>query len=162
MTVIHYSSSSDSDYEIGFKEYEDTVKENENIFQKKSYLTNTSDLESTKKFSLPAPKKKLNAPPPPEPIKVIQPVVAEARKEMKEDKEVIEVNAEDLQQKDLKVAEDNAMVKNKTMYRGVGRQRAKSQLTYLSEVYANETSEFESKSRKIANAKSNAAKMYGW
>ena len=167
MTVIYYESS-DSDFE-GFQDYDETqeIKSSKpelNLITKKlNDSSNSHSYNSTSKRSLlPAPKKKLYAPPPPEPIKVIQPVVAEAKKEMLEDEEVIVVDANDLQEKNAKLAQDNAMVKDKTLYRGVGRQREKSQLTYLSEVFAQDAGNFQKLSRRATHTRINAAQMYGW
>ena len=134
MTVIYYESS-DSDFE-GFEDFDEQKdaapgKTNQNSTPKPSF---SSYISQTKKYSLPPPKKKLIAPPPPEPVKIIQPVIAEA-KQNDESNEIIFVDAEAFQEKDTKLAMDNAMVKDKTAYHGVGRQREKSQLSYLSEVY---------------------------
>ena len=157
MTIIYYESS-DDEFE-GFKDYEesknfDATKPDEIFSKTKTYSSN--------KFSLPPPKKKSYAPPPPEPVKIIHPIVAQAKKEDFQEEEIIEIDAETLKEKDAKLAQDNAIVKDKTMYHGVGRQREKSQLTYLSEVFAQDAGNYQRVSRRTTQARTKAAQMYGW
>ena len=157
MTVIFYESS-DSEFE-GFEDYDDSSDvtcgtTNPNSFFKPSFHS------QTKKYFLPQPKKKLIAPPPPSPVRIIQPIVAP----MKQNDETIEfifVDAEAFQEK-IQLAIDNAIVKDKTAYHGVGRQREKSQLSYLSEVYAQDSGYLQKLARKSVHSKVAAQQMYGW
>lgn len=123
-----------------------------------------SNNESSKNpFALPNPKTKFSAPVPPEPVKVIQPSVGtEVQNSYSKTDKIIEVDSKIYQTMNQKLASDNMIIRDKTVFNGVGRQRHKSQLTYLSQIDIASRGEAEAMSKHITRARVNSRQMYGW
>ncbi|KAH0785938.1 hypothetical protein GPJ56_010142 [Histomonas meleagridis] len=112
---------------------------------------------------LPPPKKKSVAPPPPPPIEVIPPSIAKTVLEAeKEEDQVISVDFDTFREEGEDLAQKNAMIKDKSQYKGVGYQRAKSQLTYLAQLDLETRGAYEQQLKNSTRAKVASAKLYGW
>jgi hypothetical protein len=115
------------------------------------------------KLSLPPPKRQEEVPIPPPPIEILHATIAKNALEAANEKsEEIEVDVETLRREGLKLAESNAVVRDKTQYNRVGYDRAKSQLTFLADLDAQTRNAFEEQIRKRTSSKIAANKMYGW
>jgi hypothetical protein len=112
---------------------------------------------------LPRPRRTQFVPPPPPPIEVIPPAIArtviEAAREAPE--EVI-VDVEEFREQGRRFAESHARVRDRTLFNGVGYDRAKSQLTYLAGLDEQTRGEFEDQVGRRTRASAAAKKMYGW
>jgi hypothetical protein len=140
------SSSAESDME-------DFVPEKEAA----SYQSGTSRLR------LPRPKRHMIGPPPPPPIEVIPASIAKTVIEAsREGPEEIVVDVDEFRREGIRLAESNAMVRNRAQFNGVGYDRAKSQLTFLAKLDTQTRDEFEKQMQKRTRAKVATNKMYGW
>ncbi|KAI5523779.1 hypothetical protein TVAGG3_0598630 [Trichomonas vaginalis G3] len=102
-------------------------------------------------------------PAPPEPVKVIQPTLGtEVQSQYTKTDEIIEVNAEIYHQMNQQLATENMIIRDKSVFNGVGRQRYKSQLTYLSAIDIASRGEAEAMAKHITRARVNSRQMYGW
>ena len=112
---------------------------------------------------LPPPKKNSVAPPPPPPIEVIPPSIAKTVLEAEKEKdEVILVDFDTFREEGEDLAQKNAMIKDRSQYKGVGSQRAKSQLTYLAQLDVETRGAYEQQLKNSTRAKIASSKMYGW
>ena len=114
------------------------------------------------RFKLPPPKKKTIAPAPPAPIEVYTPQIAKILQEKNGKEEIIELNSEEFKKSGVEFAQQNAIIRDRTLYDGVGYDRNKSQLTYLAELDLQTNAAFEQQMKNITRGKVAAKKMYGW
>ncbi|OHS96952.1 hypothetical protein TRFO_02099 [Tritrichomonas foetus] len=114
------------------------------------------------KFKLPPPKRNILAPAPPPPIEITTPQISKILQDVQDKEEIIELNSEEFKNAGVELAEQNAMIKDRTQYNGVGYDRNKSQLTYLARLDQETNGAFEQQMKNSTRGKLAARKMYGW
>lgn len=123
-----------------------------------------TNIKESKKTTLPPPKTPMPAPAPPAPIPMLPPKIAKEVLDAQENQEenVFDVDADELHTENTKLAESNMMVRDRTIFKGVGTERSKSQLTYLAKLDLETRGAFEQQMARSGRSRAASAKAYGW
>lgn len=157
MSLIFYDNFSDDSSDKEFLEmfYSDKHKPMNGLGISNSELNKLP-------AELPPPIKEF-VPPPPKPIEITPPQIAKQIIEAKNEKEqVVEIDFGKFKEQNVDVAKQNKLVRDRTVYNGVGYARAKSQLTYLANLDLETRQEYEEHVKKSTRAKNAVKTMYGW
>ena len=149
-----FSSSTSSSTEIS--DFEE--------FEPESLARDTDESEELTSFlRLPPPKNKTRAPAPPAPIEVIPPSIAKSVLNAEKEKdEIIDVDFNKFRAEGEELAKQNALIKDRTQFNGVGYQREKSQLMYLAKLDEETRGAYEQQFRNVTRGQTLSSKMYGW